>query len=169
MNALIAGPRKLTWFVFGGSITAIGIALMAQYGAGLEPCNLCIWQRWPHVIAAASALVALGTRRPLVRVALLTTATLGLTVGFGIAAYQIGLQQDLWATSLCVADPAGSLSSDDLGQALAGASSSGCAEVVTRVLGLSIPEWNAVASAALATMAGVGAWAAWRSGNAKET
>ena len=24
-------------------------ALVAQHGFGLYPCEMCMWQRWPHV------------------------------------------------------------------------------------------------------------------------
>ncbi|MDZ7713037.1 MAG: disulfide bond formation protein B [Rhodovibrio sp.] len=161
-------PRLASVLVLAGATAALGTALTAQYGFGLEPCHLCIWQRWPHAIAVAGALAALAVRRPVARGGLMAVAALALTAGFGIAVYQIGLQQEFWTTSVCGVGNSGSLSSGNIDQALAGEASTGCAEIATRVFGLSIPAWNAVASAALAAVAGVGAWAAGRSNKAED-
>ncbi|HEY9549097.1 MAG TPA: disulfide bond formation protein B, partial [Kiloniellaceae bacterium] len=29
------------------SAAALGLALLGQHGFGLQPCVLCLWQRWP--------------------------------------------------------------------------------------------------------------------------
>ena len=30
----------------------LGGALLSQYVGGLYPCEMCMWQRWPHLVAA---------------------------------------------------------------------------------------------------------------------
>ena len=40
------------------SIVALGIALTSQYVFGLDPCVLCIYQRWPYAIVIFLGLLA---------------------------------------------------------------------------------------------------------------
>ena len=37
----------------------MGGALISQYGFGLYPCEMCWWQRYPHIAAIVLALLAL--------------------------------------------------------------------------------------------------------------
>ena len=36
----------------------LGGALVAQYGFGLPPCEMCWWQRYPHIAALVLAVAA---------------------------------------------------------------------------------------------------------------
>ena len=47
-----------------GSLAALAAAFAFQHLGGLEPCPLCIWQRWPHAATVLLALLALGVRGP---------------------------------------------------------------------------------------------------------
>lgn len=40
----------------------MGGALISQYGFGLYPCQMCWWQRYPHITAIVLALLALTIR-----------------------------------------------------------------------------------------------------------
>lgn len=40
----------------------MGGALISQYGFGLYPCQMCWWQRYPHIAAIVLALLALTVR-----------------------------------------------------------------------------------------------------------
>ncbi len=44
------------------SATALGAAFVSQYGFDLQPCVLCIYQRWPYVIVIALCLIGLTPR-----------------------------------------------------------------------------------------------------------
>ncbi|WP_294391934.1 disulfide bond formation protein B [uncultured Sphingomonas sp.] len=62
-------------------------ALGSQYWGGLAPCEMCMWQRWPHyaaIVAAALAILARRTAlsRPLTVLAGLLILTSGLLGGF---------------------------------------------------------------------------------------
>lgn len=37
-------------------------ALISQYGFGLYPCQMCWWQRYPHIVAIALALLGLSVK-----------------------------------------------------------------------------------------------------------
>jgi disulfide bond formation protein DsbB len=79
--------RNATWLAFLLPAALLGGALISQYGFGLYPCEMCIWQRWPHLVAIILALPALMLRpkawsMPLVVAAALAILTSGLIGGF---------------------------------------------------------------------------------------
>jgi disulfide bond formation protein DsbB len=43
-------------------IALYGSALIAQFGFGLHPCEMCYWQRWPHQAAIVLGVLALLLR-----------------------------------------------------------------------------------------------------------
>ena len=44
-----------------GSVALLGGAFAFQYIGGLAPCQLCLYQRWPHAAAILIGVVALLT------------------------------------------------------------------------------------------------------------
>ncbi len=54
-------PSKLGLLAALGSGALLGGALYFQYGMGLAPCEMCHWQRWPHMVAIAAGLLALAS------------------------------------------------------------------------------------------------------------
>jgi disulfide bond formation protein DsbB len=77
-------------------VGALALALIAgalgfQYLAHIAPCEMCHWQRWPHIAAALVGLVGTlvwkGHARTLAIAAITLVAVSGL-----IGAYQTGMQ-----------------------------------------------------------------------------
>lgn len=71
-------------------------ALVAQFAFGLPPCDLCWWQRYPHIAAIGIAALALALKEepaglPLAALAALAIATSGL-----IGAFHAGIEYGLW-------------------------------------------------------------------------
>ena len=66
-----------------------------QLVGGLVPCEMCLWQRWPHYLALVVALLAFavprGGRPPLVGLAALLIAASG-----AIAVYHAGVEYRWW-------------------------------------------------------------------------
>jgi len=139
------------------SALALGLALLSQYGFGLLPCVLCVWQRWPHAAAVLLGAAAWGLRgRPMAATVLLGLAVAAeLTTG-GIAAFHVGVEQGWWqGTAGCGAvggaDDLASLRALVMAQPVVR-----CDEVAFAVLGISMAGWNAVLGAGLAAL-GIGA------------
>lgn len=86
-----------------GSFLAISAALFMQHGKGLQPCTMCIIQRYAFVLMGLSALFSLIVRFWPVRFLLLLVGLLG-AMGGVIAAIR-----NLWVLShpeiLCGRDP----------------------------------------------------------------
>lgn len=74
----------------------MGGALIAQFGFGLPPCEMCWWQRYPHIAAIVMALIAQTQRRTgggdmLVVLAAVATGISGL-----IGAFHAGVEYGWW-------------------------------------------------------------------------
>jgi len=134
------------------SASALIIALIAQYGFGLEPCILCSYQRIPYGGVVAFGVFALfighwdrQSVAILLGVVFLSSAAL--------AFYHNGVEQHWWeAATACGsggADLPTSLSA--LSQSLTqGAMPKACDEIDWTLFGLSITVYNTVFSLALA-------------------
>ena len=70
----------------------LGGALIAQYGFGLPPCEMCWWQRYPHIVALALAVLAWVTRRD----ALVALAAIAILVSGAIGAFHAGVEYKWW-------------------------------------------------------------------------
>jgi disulfide bond formation protein DsbB len=79
----------------GGTCLFLG-ALGFQYIGGIAPCEMCQWQRWAHIGAALTGILAVtmtkadSTARALAWIAILFVLTSGL-----IGAYQTGMEYHL--------------------------------------------------------------------------
>ena len=136
------------------AIGALNGALFMQYVIGVQPCILCLYQRWPYVIVAALALLALafGRIRPL-RVALLALIGLTLLAGTGIGVFQVGVEHHWWeGTSGCSVPPLeGTL--EELRASLMAAPLARCDEVSWSLFGISLAGYTVVLTLVLAVFA----------------
>jgi len=133
-----------------GSAAITAGALGFQYLGGLQPCPLCIMQRWPHV--AAVVLAVLGVTllwrhtRPL---AVLGMIAMLISAGLGI--YHTGIEQHWWlGPSSCTSSGVTGLSADELMAQIMSAPLVRCDEIVWEFLGLTMAAWNAIISLGLA-------------------
>src|SRR5581483_12332517 len=83
--------RRLPWLVVAAGVIALGTAFTAQYWGGLQPCVLCVYQRWPYGIAIALGLLALAAGGA-ARGWLLALAGLTFLAGGGIAVFHVGVE-----------------------------------------------------------------------------
>ncbi|MEQ7873539.1 disulfide bond formation protein B [Sphingomonas sp. ASV193] len=78
-------------------VALLGGALLSQYVGGLVPCEMCWWQRYPHIAAillaalAFTAPTASGRTRAFVALAAIAIAVSGL-----IGVYHVGVEQHWW-------------------------------------------------------------------------
>ena len=117
-----------------------------QYIGGLPPCAMCIWQRYPHVVAIAIGLIALrfgsAALAWLGALAALTTAAIG--------GFHTGVERGWWeGPSTCTSGSIGGLSTDELFDQIMNAPLVRCDEVPWEMFGLSMASWNMVISLVL--------------------
>ncbi len=153
LRAIIDHPRLVPALIIAVSLGALAAALASQYWGGLQPCVLCIYQRYAYAVAAAFGLLGLiagprtGARR-----AAVTLAGIAFLAGAAIAAFHAGVEQQWWrGTDACHApafDPNASIA--DLRKQLLGTKFVPCAEVPWSLFGVSMAGYNVLASLGLA-------------------
>ncbi len=74
----------------------IAAVLIAQYGFGLAPCEMCWWQRYPHFAAIALAGAALASRGTRLGEGLVRLAALAILVSGLIGAFHAGVEYGWW-------------------------------------------------------------------------
>lgn len=138
-----------------GSAGLLAAAFGFQYIGGMAPCELCLWQRWPHAAAVGImglALLVPGRALPLLgALAALSTAT--------IAGFHVGVEQGWWQglASCSGSSIAGVSMADLLNPNVAVAAPARCDAIAWSLLGVSMAGWNAIASAVLAGVWGLAA------------
>jgi disulfide bond formation protein DsbB len=155
-------PRVVPSLVMAVCLGSLGTALASQYWGGLQPCILCIYQRWAYVGAFAFGLAALGLGNwPRARQALVALAGLTFLAGAAIAAFHVGVEQHWWrGTTECHApalDP--DLSIEELRKRMLESRFVPCDVIPWSLFGISMAGYNAIFSLGLglATL-----YAAWR-------
>lgn len=141
-------PRLVFLGIFLACAGLIGLAIYLQEQKGLEPCAMCILQRYAFVAIGIVALVAAihGPTRGLALKLYAALVLLFVMVGGGTAIRQIWLTYNPPKTQSCGQELEFYIENFPLSQALPKifAGSGDCAEVKWRMLGLSIPEWSLV-------------------------
>ena len=74
----------------------LGGALAFQFIGGLPPCEMCHWQRWPHLAAIAIGLLALFVQRSALLLPLVVLAGLAILVSGGIGLFHAGVELHWW-------------------------------------------------------------------------
>lgn len=141
--------RRLPLFVLTVSITALAVALVAQFVFGLKPCELCLTQRIPFVVAALLGAVALLDGRGRWRRGLMTLAALAFLVNSGIAVYHVGVEQKWWHSS-CAPEQGSPVAVTDLAAMMAKPVDVRCDEPAWQWHGITMAAMNVPFSAGLA-------------------
>ncbi len=162
MDKLFA-PNTAPMLLALASITALAAAFISQYGFDLQPCVLCIYQRWPYAIVIALCLLVvvpgLRQRTPW----LLALCALALAVNAGIAAYHVGVEQHWWAGSeACVGAGGTPQTLDALRAQIMNTPVIRCDEVAFSLFGVSMAGYNVLFSLALAIYAGLAGASVWK-------
>lgn len=133
-----------------GSAAILGGALAFQYIGGLAPCQLCLYQRWPHAAAILIGIVALATGwRGLAWagvLAALATAAIGV--------FHVGVEQLWWeGLATCTAGSiTGIPTADLLDPSKDVAAVVRCDEIAWSMFGISMAGWNVILSLGLAAI-----------------
>ena len=121
----------------------------SQYLGGLAPCEMCYWQRWPHMAAAALALAAiLLSGLPDRGRSFVWLAALAILVSGGIGVYHAGVEAGIFQgiTACSSGAAAGSGSAEDLLKSVMERPMIRCDDIQFQFLGISMAGWNAIIS-----------------------
>jgi disulfide bond formation protein DsbB len=134
----------------GGTCLFLG-ALGFQYIGGIPPCEMCHWQRWAHLGAALTGIIAVSmtrrdsTARGLAWIAILFVLTSGL-----IGAYQTGMEYHLLPGPAACSGHRYILGSGGPPPEVQ------CDVVAWQMFGISMASYNAICSFAIAALGALG-------------
>ena len=124
-------------------------ALGSQYLGGLHPCEMCYWQRWPHLAALLLALAALALRRAPAARWLTAAAALAILLSGAIGVFHAGVEYHWWeGLTRCSTTGTGGSHADILAEIMA-APLIRCDQAQWTLGGVSLAGWNALFSLAL--------------------
>ena len=130
-----------------GLALAVPLALMvgawgSEYIGGLSPCEMCIWQRWPHLAAIAIAVLAFALpRRDIVGL-----AAIAILISGAIGAFHAGVEYRWWEGLTRCSQMSGERSiSDIMNTPLVR-----CDEAQWSLFGISLAGYNAILSSGAA-------------------
>jgi disulfide bond formation protein DsbB len=125
----------------------LGGAYAFQYWGGLIPCEMCWWQRYPHMAALAFALAALlAGRLPDRGRSLVWLAALAIAVSGTLGVYHAGVELHIFPGLTQCTQSATGASAADLLAAVVNSPMVRCDEIQWSWLGISMAGWNAILS-----------------------
>lgn len=142
--AMLKNPRVLFALIFLACAGLMAFGLYLQHAMNLEPCPLCIMQRYAFIATGIVALIAaLHDPKGWGRMPYALLVVLSAGAGAGLAGRQVWLQHNPPGLAECGPGLEYMLESFPLTQVLPllFKGEGDCAKVVWQFLGLSIPEW----------------------------
>jgi disulfide bond formation protein DsbB len=144
LSALLDKPRRLLALIAAGCAGLLAFGLYLQHAVGLEPCPMCIVQRYVFILIALAAVVGAALRAP---EAVRRTGALLLLLAFlgaFVAARQSWLQWFPPEVYACGRDLYGMIESFPLSRVIPMIfrGSGDCSAVDWTFLGLSIANWS---------------------------
>ena len=141
--------------LLAASLGALLFVFVMQFGFGIQPCVLCLWQRVPYGVTVVAALLALiwkpYRRQTAILLALCAVAYLA---GMGLAIFHTGVERHWWlGTAGCTVHPLQGGSPEDLRRALLETVMARCDEIAWSVFGLTMANLNIAGSLGLAFFA----------------
>lgn len=128
----------------------LGGAYASQYIGGLHPCEMCWWQRYPHMAAIPLALIAYALRgRPCVSALFVGLAGLAIGISGGIGLFHAGVEYGWWQGLTACSTSASGSSADILNQIMA-APITRCDVAPWTLMGISLAGFNGLLSGAAA-------------------
>lgn len=144
--------KTVNWAILAalGSAALLLGALFFQYVLGMAPCQLCIWQRWPHL--AAVVLGGVIWLIPSSAIAVLGAVAAAASGAIGV--YHTGVERGWFEgpTACSGSIDFSSLSAEQLLDRVMAAPVVRCDEVPWELFTLSMASWNAIVSFVLAGM-----------------
>lgn len=144
------------------SAAALGMAFMSQYVFGLEPCILCIYQRWPYGIIIALGIIGFAMSYKCDKGVAGIMGLIGMTFVMNsvIAFYHTGVELKWWPSHLegCAVPDLGD-DPDNILKMLEQSEAVRCDEIpwADPILGLSMANYNVMFCLGLGIIAFVSA------------
>lgn len=132
-------------------VLLLGGAYASQYLGGLHPCEMCWWQRYPHMVAIPLALIAYAARgRACISGLFVGLAGIAIGISGGIGLFHAGVEYGWWqGLTACSTTPTGGSSGDILNQIMA-TPITRCDVAPWSLMGISLAGYNGLLSGGVA-------------------
>lgn len=125
----------------------LGGAYFSQYYGGLAPCEMCWWQRYPHMAAIALALIGiLLARAPGASRFATALAAIAIGVSGAIGLFHAGVEYGWWEGLTACSTSAGGGSAADMLNSIMAAPITRCDVAPWSLFGVSLAGYNGVIS-----------------------
>jgi disulfide bond formation protein DsbB len=143
----IRGPALARLIALLLPLALLAGAFGSQYIGGLTPCEMCWWQRYPHMAAVVVAALAFTAPAESQRARTLTLlAAAAIAVSGAIGVYHAGVELKIFeGITTCTATAKGG-STEELLRQIVATPLVRCDEVQWSFLGISMAGWNAILS-----------------------
>lgn len=120
----------------------------SQLIGGLQPCEMCHWQRWPHYAAVVAAVLAFVVPGRSIRLTLVVGAAALIAVSGMIGVFHAGVEYHWWqGITACSTSVSGvGLSTDEMLRRILAAPVVRCDAAQWRLFGISLAGFNAIIS-----------------------
>ena len=140
--------NKALFFSGLASLSLLTGAFSLEIFADLEPCKLCIWQRWPHAFIVFMAISGFGIIKK--NWMLLLICLFAIITGI-IGYYHAGVEQGWWHGPVGCSNRLGSeMDISSLTTLLLETPLVKCDEIVWSLFGISMAGWNSIISFCIA-------------------
>jgi len=151
--------QSLIFLAALGSFALLAAAFFFQ-ALGWAPCPMCLWQRWPHAAAVIIGAVGYFLPLPLPVIAGAGAAAAASTAALGL--YHSGVERDWWPGPASCSGGGSSLSGLSGESLLPGAGDAPtlvlCDAFTPFLFGLSMANWNMLASLGLLVLWVLAIW-----------
>lgn len=145
-------PRLMPLLLALASGGLLAAASVFEHGLGLAPCEMCLWQRWPHwavVVLGVVGLIWWRATRPI-----LALMAIALAVSTGLGFWHFGVEMAILpGLTACGGGIDFGGTPGTVLDSLLAAPPIRCDIVAWSFLGLSLAGWNGVCSLILAIIA----------------
>ncbi|WOK35647.1 disulfide bond formation protein B [Sphingomonas sp. C3-2] len=127
-------------------LVLLGGALGSQYIGGLYPCEMCHWQRWPHMAAIALALLAILLRRTAATTLLTALAAVAILISGAIGIFHAGVEYGWWEGLTSCSTGLQGGSAEDILNSIMATPLTRCDQAQWTLMGISLAGFNAIFS-----------------------
>ena len=98
MSILIEKKNVICTVIMIACLVVLGSVYSLEYFIGFEPCNLCIYQRWPWWMAFLLSVTTHLPNLPYLWISrLISLAGFSIIISGAIALYHVGIEYDWWS------------------------------------------------------------------------
>lgn len=152
ITPMFENPRLVALGILLVSLGSLAGAYGSEIHMELKPCILCIYQRWPYVVATSLALLILGLwRNEKLVVWMVWASGIVFYIGATIAGFHAGVEQGWWEFQSSCTVPTdfsnfGDMDLEEIKKTILGTASGKCDKPEFVLMGISMAGYNFIFS-----------------------